>query len=164
MENSFGMNKIKTLVTSEKGIALIKSFEGIRLKAYKDPGSKNGLPITIGYGSTMYTDGRKIKLGDVITKEQAEEMLRWEVKNKSSVLRGLQLPFNQNQFDALTSFVFNIGVGNFLSSTLLKRIKVNVIDPDIKNQFSRWIYNDGKVLDALVKRRKKESDLYFKTS
>ena len=147
--------------TSEKGVLLIKEFEGLMLRAYKDPGSKNGLPITIGYGSTMYTDGSKIKLGDVITKEKAEELLLWEVKNKTNVLRGLNLKINQNQFDALTSFIFNVGVGNFLTSTLLKRIKVKANDPDIRNQFQRWIYNDGKILDGLVKRRKKEADLYF---
>lgn len=149
------------MITSENGISLIKGFEGLRLNAYKDPGSKNGLPITIGYGSTMYKTGKPIKLGDTITAQEAEDLLRWEVGNKSAVLRGLNLKLNQNQFDAITSFIYNVGVGNFNSSTLLKRIKFNPNDPDIRNQFDKWIYNDGKVSEDLVVRRKKEAVLYF---
>lgn len=157
------------MTASENGIRIIKNFEGLRLRAYKDPGSKDGLPITIGYGSTMYKDGSKIKLGDTITKEQADDLLLWEVGNKSAVLNGLNLKLNQNQFDAIMSFVYNAGMGKkdgkgFLGSTLLKRIRINPNDPDIRNQFGRWIYNDGKILDDLVKRRKEEADLYFKTN
>lgn len=148
--------------TSENGISLIKKFEGFVGHAYKDPGSKNGLPITIGYGSTMYTDGRKIMLGDIITKEDADKLLRWEVGNKTSVIRAMDLRLNQNQFDAVTSFVFNIGIGAFEKSTMLKRIKRDPNDPDIRVQFAKWKYNDGKALDALVKRRNLEADLYFK--
>jgi lysozyme len=149
------------MTASENGIKIIKQFEGLRLNAYKDPGSKTGLPITIGYGSTMYKSGAKIQLGDTITKEQALELLLWEIETKTSVLRGMNLKLNQNQFDAVTSLVYNIGMGNFNTSTLLKRIRYNPNDPDIRNQFGRWIYNDGKIMDALVKRRKLEADLYF---
>lgn len=149
------------MTASDNAIDFIKKQEGLVLHAYKDPGSKDGLPITIGYGSTMYKDGSKIKLGDTITKEEAEDLLRWEVGDKTSVLRGMNLKLNQNQFDAVTSLVYNIGIGNFNSSTLLKRIRYNPNDPDIRNQFGRWIYNDGKILDTLVKRRKAEADLYF---
>jgi lysozyme len=150
--------------TSENGIDIIKKFEGLVLHAYKDPGSKNGLPITIGYGSTMYKDGSKIKLGDTITKEEAIDLLHWEVGNKTAVLRGMNLNLNQNQFDAITSFIYNVGIGAFETSTLLKRIRKNPNDPDIRNQFNRWIYNDGKISDDLVRRRNLESELYFKTS
>ena len=146
---------------SENGIKIIKRFEGLVLHAYKDPGSKNGLPITIGYGSTMYKSGKKIQLGDTITQEQAIDLLHWEVENKTSVLRGMNLKLNQNQFDAVTSLIYNIGVGNFNKSTLLKRLKVNPNDPDIRNQFGRWIYNDGKIMQDLIRRRKLEADLYF---
>lgn len=154
------------MTASENCISMIKNFEGLRLHAYKDPGSKDGLPITIGYGSTMYTNGSKIQLSDVIDIIQADYMLRWEVGNKTAVLNGLGLKLNQNQFDAITSFVYNVGMGKqnvagFLGSTLLKRIKINPNDPDIRNQFNRWIYNDGKVMEALVERRKLEADLYF---
>lgn len=150
------------MTTSENGISIIKKFEGLVLHAYKDPGSKNGLPITIGYGSTMYKDGTKIKLGDTITQEQAIDLLHWEVNNKTSVLRGMNLQLNQNQFDAITSFIYNVGIGNFMSSTLLKRIRKDPNDPDIREQFMRWVYNDGKIMEALVNRRKLEADLYFK--
>lgn len=149
------------MTASENGIRIIKQFEGLVLHAYKDPGSKNGLPITIGYGSTMYKNGKKIQLGDTITKEEAIDLLHWEVENKTSVLRGMNLKLNQNQFDAVTSLIYNIGIGAFMTSTLLKRIRYNPNDPDIRNQFGRWIYNDGKVLDDLVRRRKLEADLYF---
>lgn len=150
------------MTTSENGISIIKKFEGLVLHAYKDPGSKNGLPITIGYGSTMYKDGTKIKLGDTITQEQAIDLLHWEVNNKTSVLRGMNLQLNQNQFDAITSFIYNVGIGNFMSSTLLKIIRKDPNDPDIMEQFMRWVYNDGKIMEALVNRRKLEADLYFK--
>lgn len=150
------------MTASENGIKIIKKFEGLMLHAYKDPGSKNGLPITIGYGSTMYKDGSRIKLGDTITIEEATDLLRWEVENKTSVLRGMNLKLNQNQFDAVTSLIYNIGIGAFNSSTLLKRIRHNPNDPDIRNQFGRWIYNDGQILNDLVRRRKLEADLYFK--
>ena len=67
----------------------------------------------------------------------------------------------QNQFDALVSFVFNVGAGNFRSSTLLKRLKSNPNDPDIENQFKKWVYDNGKVLPGLVRRRDEEAKLYF---
>ena len=149
------------MTASENGINIIKQFEGLRLNAYKDPGSKTGLPITIGYGSTMYKSGAKIKLGDTITKEEAYDLMLWEIGNKSAVLRGYNFKLNQNQFDALVSFIYNVGVGQFATSTLLKRLRINPNDPDIRNQFGRWIYNDGKILEDLVERRKLEADLYF---
>jgi lysozyme len=74
----------------------------------------------------------------------------------------MNLKLNQNQFDAVSSLVYNIGIGAFENSTLLKKIRYNPNDPDIRTQFGRWIYNDGKILDDLVKRRKEEADLYFK--
>lgn len=157
--------RIQCIMTaSENAIRIIKKFEGLRLRAYKDPGSKTGLPITIGYGSTMYKTGSKIKLGDKITKEEAFDLMLWEIGNKSAVLRGYNFKINQNQFDALVSFIYNVGVGQFATSTLLKRVRMNPDDPDIRNQFGRWIYNDGKILDNLICRRKLEADLYFKVN
>lgn len=147
---------------STQAFDLIKSFEGCRLKAYKDPGSKNGLPITIGWGSTMYIDGRKIQLGDVITQEQADELLEWEIAKKTAVLGLMGLKLNQNQFDSLTSFVFNIGFGNLNKSTLLKKVRQNPNDPAIGIEFMKWIYNDGKQLKGLIRRRTAEKNLYFK--
>jgi lysozyme len=150
------------MTTSENGKNLIKRFEGLKLKAYKDPGSVNGLPITIGYGSTMYPDGKKIELGHIISIETADKLLQWEINKKANVLAALNLPLNQNQFDACTSFIFNLGFGAFQKSTLLKKIKINPNDPTIRNEFMRWVNNDGKVMKGLVTRRKAEADLYFK--
>ena len=146
---------------STKGISLIHSFESCKLNAYKDPGSKDGLPITIGWGSTMYVDGSRIKLGDVITQVKADELFVFEVVSKSNVLTAMNLKINQNQYDSLCSFIYNLGMGSFNSSTLLKKIKLNPKDETIRAEFMKWINNDGKVLKGLIRRRKAEADLYF---
>ena len=146
---------------SKKGISLIHSFESCILKAYKDPGSKDGLPITVGWGSTFYTDGSRIKLTDIITQQHANDLFVCEIGRKSNVLTAMKLKINQNQYDSLCSLIYNIGVGAFNSSTLLKKIKVNPNDETIRAEFMKWINNDGKVLKGLIRRRKAEADLYF---
>jgi lysozyme len=146
---------------SKNGVDFIKEFEGLKLAAYKDPGTVDGIPITIGYGSTMYTNGTKIKLGDVITEAEATAILEWEINNKTAVINGLGLKSSQNQFDALCSFVYNLGVGAFTKSTLLKKIKVNPQDPSIKDEFMKWVNNNGKVMKGLQRRRAAEVKLYF---
>lgn len=137
--------------TSDKGIELIKRHEELRLKAYKCPAGV----WTIGYGSTG-----GVRPGDVITEAQAEVKLREDLRTAEREVGRHKLNINQNQFDALVSFTFNVGSGNFRSSTLLKRIKENPNHPDIENQFGRWIYAGGKRLPGLVKRRKEEANLY----
>lgn len=139
--------------TSQEGINFIKKHEGLRLAAYLD---STGTP-TIGYG---HTGG--VKLGDVITEQQAEQYLRQDVIMAENEINRHQLPFNQCQFDALVSFVFNIGIGAFRNSTLLRKAKVDVNDPSIADEFRRWVYSKGRVLPGLVKRRKEEAELYFK--
>jgi len=135
-------------------------FEGYKAKAYLCPAN---VP-TIGWGSTMHIDGRKVKLSDTINEEQAEEMLMWELKNKSNALYGLNL--NQNQFDSCLSFIYNLGIGAFANSTLRKKILANPNDPAIKTEFMRW--NKARVngelveLKGLTRRRTAEADLYFK--
>jgi len=147
--------------TSTKGADLIKSFEGCKLKAYKDPGTVNGLPITIGWGSTMYQDGSKIKLGDVITQAKADELLKWEIEKKANVLRALNMKLKQHQFDAVVSFCYNVGLGAFNTSTLRKKINLNPDDPTISCEFLRWINNNGKPMAGLKRRREAEIKLYF---
>ena len=98
---------------SQNCIDLIKKFEGLFLKSYLCPASI----ATIGYGSTMWNDGKKVELGQKITLEGAEILLMWELKNKANALHRLNL--NQNQFDALMSFIYNIGISAFLNSTSL---------------------------------------------
>ena len=138
--------------TSDKGIDLIKKYEGFRAKAYKCPADK----WTIGYGHTL-----NVKSTDVITLDEAESFLRQDVEFAEKEVNRHNLNINQNQFDALVSFVFNLGVGNFARSTLLRKIKSNANDPTIRKEFERWVYAGGKVLNGLVRRRKEEADLYF---
>lgn len=139
--------------TSQQGVDLIKAHEGFRLNAYLCPA---GVP-TIGYGHT-----KDVKLGDKITSEQAEKFLIEDLVTAENEANKHNLNINQNQFDALVSFIFNVGVGNFRKSTLLKRLKANPNDTDIEVQFNRWIYGGGKILPGLVKRRKAEAELYFR--
>ena len=139
--------------TSDKGIEFIKRHEGLRLAAYLCPA---GVP-TIGYGHT-----KGVRLGQVITEAEAEQFLIEDLKTSEQEIDSHNLQLNQNQFDALVSFVFNVGAGNFRSSTLLRRVRLNSNDYDIENQFKRWVYAKGRVLPGLIKRRNDEAKLYFK--
>ena len=138
--------------TSQKGIDFIKRHESLRLDAYLCPA---GVP-TIGYGHT-----HGVKMGDRITEEQAEKFLIDDLAVVEREVNRYGFELTQNQFDALVSFVYNVGARNFRSSTLLKRLKDNPNDPDIANQFKRWVYGNGKVLPGLVRRRNEEAKLYF---
>ena len=138
--------------TSPKGIALIKEFEGLRLKAYKCPGGV----WTIGYGHTV-----GVKPGMVISEAQAEEYLKVDLIAFERYLNGLGLALNQNQFDALISLIYNIGIGNFQKSTLLRNARINANDNSIMDEFLRWGYSKGRVLPGLQRRRLREMKLYF---
>lgn len=150
------------MMPSDNCFNLIKKEEGLRLKAYPDPAT-GGDPITIGYGSTRYEDGSKIKLGDVITEERATYLLRLDVARRCIVLASLVAPtrINQNQVDALLSFIYNVGIGAFEKSTLLKKVKTNPFDQSIRTEFMKWKRAGGKVLPGLEKRRIQEANLYF---
>ena len=138
--------------TSPKGIALIKEFDGLRLKAYQCPGGV----WTIGYGHTA-----GVKPGMVITEAQAEEYLKADLIAFERYLNGLGLALNQNQFDALISFIYNVGTGNFSRSTLLRKVRANPQDNSIMDEFLRWVYSKGRVLPGLQRRRLAEMKLYF---
>ena len=138
--------------TSPKGIALIKEFEGLRLMAYPCPGGV----WTIGYGHTA-----GVKPGMVITKAQAEEYLKADLIAFERYLNGLGLALNQNQFDALVSFIYNVGTGNFSNSTLLRKVRANPQENSIMDEFLRWVYSKGRVLPGLQRRRLAEMKLYF---
>lgn len=148
------------MIPSQNCYNLIKKFEGCILNAYPDPGTGN-LPITIGYGSTMYPDGKRIKMGEKITIEMADKLLQWEVNTKSKVIDSLEIKFNQNQFDAIVCFAFNVGISALQKSTLLKLAKANPNNPAIKNEFLKWNKAGGKILNGLTKRRQAEAELYF---
>lgn len=137
--------------TSESGINLIKKHEGLRLLAYLCPANV----WTIGYG---HTGG--VKKGERITEEQAEQYLRADLA-KAEMIVNTEAPWiNQNQFDALVSFVFNVGGGNFRKSTLLRLLKDKQPKEVVGNQFHRWVYGGGRVLPGLVRRRQDEYLLY----
>ena len=138
--------------TSPKGIALIIEFEGLRLKAYQCPGGV----WTIGYGHTA-----GVKPGMVIPEAQAEEYLKANLIAFERYLNGLGLALNQNQFDALISFIYNVGTGNFSNSTLLRKVRANPQDNSIMDEFLRWVYSKGRVLPGLQRRRLAEMKLYF---
>lgn len=137
---------------SEKAYSLIRQFEGLRLTAYKCPAGV----WTIGYG---HTSG--VVPGMTITKEQAEEFLRQDIASAENIVSVECLSLRQYQFDAMVSFVFNVGSGNFRKSTLLKKIKANPDDNSIMDEFLRWVYSKGVVLSGLQKRRLAEMRLYF---
>lgn len=142
--------------TSNSGIDLICSFEGLRLKAYDD-----GVGVwTIGYGTTAI-NGVAVKKGDTCTLEQAKSYMASDLKQFESAVNQVKVPLNQNQYDALVSLAYNIGVSAFLSSTLFK--KLNVKDyKGAAEQFGRWNRAGGRVLNGLVKRRKIEMELFLK--
>lgn len=139
------------LRTSQKGIDLIKQFEGCVLTAYKCP---SGV-WTIGYG---HTDG--VKQGQKITRNQAETYLKNDLKiYENAVNKYVTAPLNQNQFDALVSFCYNCGVGAFKSSTLRKKLNAQNYD-GAAQEFARWNKGGGRVLSGLTKRRAAEKALF----
>ncbi len=145
--------------TAKNGIDIIKKYEGFRAKPYLCP---SGIP-TIGYGNTYYPNGNKVKLTDAsITEARASELLLAVLgKYEAAVNRYAQKPINQNQFDALTSFTYNLGMQNLRISTLMKKLNINPNDPTIKDEFLKWTRSNGVVLAGLKKRRAEEAQLYF---
>jgi lysozyme len=136
-------------------IDLIKKFEGLKLESYKCPA---GL-WTIGYGNTQWENGIKVKENQVIDIQRAEKLLTFWV---SKYADRITVKCNQNQFDALVSFAYNVGITNFDSSTLKKKVIANPNDPTIRDEFMKWVSSRGKQLPGLVKRREAEANLYFK--
>ena len=144
---------------SNKGIELIKEFEGFSSVAYLCPAK---IP-TIGYGNTFWEDGRKVRLGEQISKTKALELLEY-VANKDfaqKIYPLIKVEVNQNQFDAMVSLAYNIGVGAFSSSTLLR--KVNAKDfIGASNEFLKWDKSGGKPLLGLTRRRQREKELFLR--
>ena len=140
------------MITGSEGLSLIKRFEGLYLESYLCPAKV----WTIGYGHT-----KGVVKGQKITEEEAEDFLKKDLAAAEKTVNSLNVQLTQNQFDALVSFVFNLGSGNFLSSTLCKKVKKNPNDPTIRTEFGRWVNSKGKKLPGLVKRRQEESELYF---
>jgi len=143
------------------GLALIKEFEGLRLKAYPDPGT-GGVPWTIGIGTTRYPDGRRVSPGDTCTEQQALEYLAHDLQGfETSVAGMLRVPANENQFAALVSFAYNVGTEALRRSTMLRFINDDRF-ADAAGEFGRWNMAAGKVLPGLVRRRAAERELFLK--
>ena len=147
---------IASMKTSTYGVKIIQKFEGCRLNAYVDPAT-GAEPITIGFGNTTYENGQKIKLGDKITQEQANSLLLNLLPTYESIIkRKITVNLNQNQFDALLSFVWNTGG----SKTLFSLINSN--SPGIYDFWTtNYIKGGGVIMPGLVTRRKVEADLYI---
>lgn len=145
---------------NSEGYALIKRFEGCRLKAYKCPANV----LTIGYGNTFYENGDKVKEGDVITQQRAEELAKFIIDQFAvSIAPFIQQPLSDNQFSACVSLAYNIGTGGFKKSSVFKKLNVNPNDATIADSFRLWNKGGGKVLKGLVTRREAEIQLYFKS-
>ena len=134
-----------------KGLELIKHFEGCELEAYKCPAGV----WTIGYGHI-----KGVQEGMTITEMQAEEMLQSELIEYEGYINDLvEVELNQNQFDAMVSWVNNLGGGNLRSSTLLKVLNAGNY-AGVPEQMIRWNKAGGKVLEGLTRRRQAEADLF----
>jgi lysozyme len=150
---------MKILKLSQKGVDLIKQFEGLSLTPYVCAGGIN----TIGYGNTYYTNGKKVSLKDPkITPQQAEELLKHSLSTYEKAVDSFcRDDISQPQFDALVSFCYNLGAGALQKSTLIKKVNANPKDVTIADEFLKWNKANGTVLKGLTKRRQAEADLYF---
>lgn len=142
---------------SENGINLIKQFEGCKLTAYQD---SVGV-WTIGYGWTQSVDGKPVAKGMTITQQKADDLLKQGVVQYENGVHGLvTVQLNQNQYDALVDFAYNLGVNALKGSTLLK--KLNAGDyADAANEFTKWNKAGGKELAGLTRRREAEKYLFL---
>lgn len=147
--------------TSQAGIDLIKKFEGLKLKAYPDPGT-GGEPWTIGYGTTSSAGVGKVTKGMSITEVQAESMLvRSLVAYEKAIKAALKNPPTQNQFDALVSFAYNVGQANMRASSVVKFFNAGQVEK-AADAFLLWNKAAGKVMNGLTRRRQAERQLFLK--
>jgi lysozyme len=150
------------MIPSDKIIDFIKHQEGCRLTSYKDAAGV----YTIGYGTIMYRNGDRVKAGQTITMEQALGLLHWQVTLKALAVNKLlgNYRVTQSQFDALTSFAYNEGVGALENSTLLRKVKLKPSDPTIKDEFAKWtkakVNGTYVILQGLADRRMAEWEIY----
>jgi lysozyme len=154
----------KIISVSENCLRLVSQFEcggnvSKYLKAYKCPAGV----WTIGIGTTVYPNGKRVRTGDLITEQQAYDFLTHDLAYAQQMVDSYTTDdISQSQFDSLVSFAYNVGVNALKGSTLLKKVNADPNDPAIKGQFEKWVYGGGKILPGLVRRRKSEAWLYFK--
>ncbi len=143
---------------SDNGYAIIRDAEGFRSTAYLDTGGV----WTIGFGTIKYPNGTSVKKGDTCTRNEAEQWLKNDCVWVDACLdKNVKVNLNQNQFDALASFVYNIGETAFVKSTMLTLINQNSLT-SAASQFDRWVFDNGKRIQGLANRREKEKALFLK--
>lgn len=142
--------------TSKRGIELIKRFERFSPVSYPD-----GHGRSIGYGTFIDSTSEQWLHTATISEAQGEDLLKKDIGRFEHAINQEINGLNQNQFDALVSFTYNVGAAAFRASTLLRKAKVNVNDPSIHYEFLRWNKSKGQVLSGLTERRKQEAALYF---
>ena len=136
---------------SEEGKSLIKKFEGCKLEAYYDAVDV----LTIAYGRT-----KNVQAGDTCTQEQADAWLEHELEEYGGYVNdAVKVPLNQNQFDALVAWTYNLGPTNLNNSTMIRVLNENKLD-EVPTQMRRWNKAGGKVLPGLERRRLAESLLF----
>lgn len=143
--------------TSSKGIDFIKSFETLRLKAYKAVPSEKF--YTIGWGHYGADVRAEMEISEIMADALLEEDLSIFEECVSAIVKGLNL--TQCQFDALVSFAYNCGCDALSGSTLMKKIRNGASEEEIRHEFSRWNKSGGQVLAGLTRRRQAEADMYF---
>lgn len=151
---SLPMSTVKQPPITANTLAIIRQEEGLRLTPYRD-----GDGYSIGYGHYLGT--KASAPGTRITTAQAETYLMQDATDAAETIRKyVRVPLGQNQFDALVSFVFNVGAPAFIRSTLLRRLNEKNF-PAASEQFRRWVYQGSTVLQALVSRRSREKSLFL---
>ena len=136
----------------------LKGYESLELTAYVCPAGK----LTVGWGHTGKVDGARIYKGQKITQEKAQELFEEDIATVEVLLT--MEPYADNlsndRWDALVSFIFNVGWGQFKKSTLRRKLLANIEDKSIPDEFRKWVYSKGKKMPGLVKRREWEAQLY----
>jgi len=145
-------------MTGKHGLQLIEHYEGCYLQAYQCPAGV----WTVGIGTTRYPFGEQVKEGDTLeSRQQAVALMQGDLKRfELAVAKLVDVPLDQHEFDALVSLVYNIGVGAYKDSTLLKKINAGAGVDEIVLEWMRWNKAGGKVSQGLINRRKSEVHLY----
>jgi lysozyme len=144
---------------SDKGLKLLMGFEGYSSKPYLDSAGIT----TISYGTIRYPNGTRVSMKDNnCTEAEGKAYLQHDLTNFESSVDALTVDtLNQDQFDALVLFAYNVGSNALKGSTLLKKVNKNPNDLSIQDEFTKWVYAGGKRIKGLLNRRNKESQLYF---
>ena len=146
---------------NHEGREIVKFFEGFRSRPYR---CSAGVP-TIGWGSCYRLDGTRVTMGNPpVSKDEAEELLVFGLRTAENAVARLAkpTPLNENQFSSLVSFVYNIGSGNFQSSTLRQKLRRKDY-AKAALEFPKWRRANGQILRGLVNRRKREKELFLKS-